>query len=171
LTVLDPGDAAGRATENENRRRRAPRAPDSVPAAAERNLAVTDTCSPAANGRAGEKAVPCPAGCALNLPAWTPLREPTTLTAASSPGATAGNTTFVPGAASGVPGNGNTSSPCETELGAAFEERAVAGARPLTHNARPAAPTAADAHAAASRRGRHRPLAVNLDMNTPRPPL
>jgi hypothetical protein len=49
---------AGRATENENASRRAPGAPDAAPAATERKLAVTETRSPAANGRFGENAVP-----------------------------------------------------------------------------------------------------------------
>src|SRR5437764_12539846 len=120
---------AGRATENENASRRAPGAPDAAPAATERKFAVTETRSPAANGRLGENAVPRPAGWALNRPACTPVRDPTTFTDAIWPGETAGKSTLVPGAASGVPGNGNTSSPREDELGAPLKERAAAGAK------------------------------------------
>jgi hypothetical protein len=71
---------AGRATENENASRREPGAPDAAPAATERKLAVTETRSPATNGRRGTNAVPRPSGCALNRPACTPLRDPTTRT-------------------------------------------------------------------------------------------
>jgi hypothetical protein len=112
----------GRATVNENSSLRAPGAPDAAAAATERRFAVTETRSPAANGRLGENAVPWPPGCALNRPACTPVRDPTTFTDAICPGETAGKSTLVPAAASGVPGNGNTSSPCEDELRAAFEE-------------------------------------------------
>ena len=71
---------AGRATENENASRREPGAPDAAPAATERKLAVTETRSPATNGRRGTNAIPRPSGCALNRPACTPLRDPTTRT-------------------------------------------------------------------------------------------
>jgi hypothetical protein len=70
----------GRATENENASRREPGAPDAAPAATERKLAVTETRSPATNGRRGTNADPRPPGCALNRPACTPLRDPTTRT-------------------------------------------------------------------------------------------
>jgi hypothetical protein len=56
--VLCAETPPGRATENENASRRAPGAPDAAPAATERKLAVTETRSPAANGRFGENAVP-----------------------------------------------------------------------------------------------------------------
>ena len=78
--LADAGRLAGRATEKENSSRRAPRAPEAVPAAAERRLAETETRSPGVNGRVGEKAVPWSPGCALNRPVWRPLREPTTVT-------------------------------------------------------------------------------------------
>jgi hypothetical protein len=56
------------------------------------------------------------------------VRDPTTFTDAIWPGETAGKSTLVPGAASGVPGNGNTSSPREGEEAreALFCERAAA---------------------------------------------
>jgi hypothetical protein len=56
------------------------------------------------------------------------VRDPTTFTDAIWPGETAGKSTLVPGAASGVPGNGNTSRPCEGEEAreALFCERAAA---------------------------------------------
>jgi hypothetical protein len=106
---------AGRATENEKWSRRAFGAPEAVPAALERRLAVTETRSPATNGRLGENAVPWLSGCALSRPACIPLRDPTTLTDAIWSGETAGKSTLVAAEASGVPGNGNTSSPCDAE--------------------------------------------------------
>lgn len=112
-----PGTLAGRSTENEKASRREPGAPDAAPAATERKFAVTETRSPEANWRLGENAVPRPSGCALKVPAWTPLRDPTTFTETSWLGETAGKSTLVPGDASGVPGNGNTSSPCKYEAG------------------------------------------------------
>ena len=147
---------AGRPTENENSRRRAPGAPDAVPAAARRSLTVTKTRSPAANGRATENAVPRWWGCALSRPACKPLRDPTTLTDAIWFGETAGRSTLVPGAASGVPGNGNTSSPCEDEPVIAFEERAPAGAGAASPRVKIAVAVASSAipPAARIRRGR-----------------
>src|SRR5689334_10008154 len=50
-------------------------------------------------------------------PAWRPLCEPTTLTAAIAAGEAARNSISVPGEASGVPGNGSTSRPASTETG------------------------------------------------------
>src|SRR5581483_7539274 len=119
---------AGRATVNENASRREPAAPEAAPAVTERKFAVTETCSPATNGCLGENAAPWPAGCALNRPACTPLRDPTTFTEAIWPGETAGKSISVPDGASGVPGNGSTSSAREG-FEVPPEERAAAGAR------------------------------------------
>ena len=80
LDSLVAATLAGRATENENASRREPGAPDAAPAATERKLAVTETRSPATNGRRGTNAIPRPSGCALNRPTCTPLRDPTTRT-------------------------------------------------------------------------------------------
>jgi hypothetical protein len=57
-SVVPAETLAGSSTENENASRRAPGAPDAAPAATERKFAVTETRSPAANGRFGENAVP-----------------------------------------------------------------------------------------------------------------
>jgi hypothetical protein len=156
---------AGRATENENTSRREPAAPDAAPAAADRKLAVTETRSPATNGRRGENAVPRPSGCALNRPTCTPLRDPTTRTDATSPGKTAGKSTLVPGAASGVPGNGNTSNPREDEWGALLEESAAAGAKAPLPRTAPAAPATTEAQATA--RMRERGARPKPDLETP----
>src|SRR2546421_10021133 len=75
-----PAVIAGRAMENEKLICFAPGAPDAVPAVADRKVAVTETRSPAENGRLGEKAVPWPAGWALRCPACRPLRDPTAVT-------------------------------------------------------------------------------------------
>src|SRR5207249_2591879 len=119
-----------------------PGAPEAAPAAADRNVAVTETRSPAEKGWRGENAVPLPAGWALKRPACWPLREPTTLTAPISPGETAGKSMSVPGEASGVPGKGNTSSPCSEKLDALAEERATAGDRKPLAAARTSPPRA-----------------------------
>src|SRR5436309_6610778 len=58
----DPVTVAGQATENEKLTCFFPGAPEAVPAVADRNVAVTETCSPGENGRSGENAVPWPAG-------------------------------------------------------------------------------------------------------------
>jgi hypothetical protein len=74
-------------------------------------------------------AVPWPAGWAVKRPASKPLREPTTETLLISEGATAGKSMFVPGAASGVPGKGSTSSAAdETVRRGALECAATATA-------------------------------------------
>ena len=106
---LCPATLAGRATENEKLICFAPGAPEAVPAAGERNAAVTETRSPGENGRSGVNAVPWPAGWALRRPACRPLREPTTETLLTCARVTAGKSIFVPGAAAGVPGKGSTS--------------------------------------------------------------
>jgi hypothetical protein len=91
------------------------------------------------------------------------VRDPTTFTDAIWPGETAGKSTLVPGAASGVPGNGNTSSPREDALGTPFEELAAAGARAPLPTATPAAAATTDAQAAARIRDRRACPKTDLD--------
>ena len=119
---------AGAAIWNEKRKLRAPGAPAAAAAAFERSAAVTETRSPATNWRTGANWVPRPPGCALRVPAWGPLREPTTRTETSWAGASAGKSMRVAGGASGVPGKGSTSRPPEASGRARWKLAARAGA-------------------------------------------
>ena len=96
-------------------------APEAVPAAGELSAARTDTRSLAVNARSGTNALPRPSGNPINRPVCEPLRDPLTVTALSSEGASAGKPICDPGEASGVPGNGNTSRPRGVESGGGVE--------------------------------------------------
>src|SRR5436309_2333943 len=107
---------AGRAISNDQRRLDEPEARLAVAAVGERSAAVTVIRSPGLKGRAGEKALPWPAGWALRWPACSPLRDPTAVTKAIWPGEAAGKMTSVAGLASGAPGKGSTSRPWEVDF-------------------------------------------------------
>ena len=68
--------------------------------------ALTLTLSPAANGLAGTKLAPSPSECALIVPAWTLVFEPTTFTPRQLVGATPRKLISLWAEASGVPANG-----------------------------------------------------------------
>ena len=98
--------ATGSATRNVKPRLLAPGAPDAVAAAAEVSRAPTLTNSPSEKGWSGTKAVPALSGSSVRRPAWSPLREPWTLTEARSGGLRAEKMIDEVGEASGVPGKG-----------------------------------------------------------------
>lgn len=76
--------------------------PEAVPAAGELSAARTDTRSLAVNARSGTNALPRPSGNPINRPVCEPLRDPLTVTALSSEGASAGKPICDPGEASGL---------------------------------------------------------------------
>ena len=110
---------------------------------------VTVTRSPSANGRAGTKLAPSPCEYAAQAPACAPVREPTTLTALSSPDGTPRKLICVCGEASRLPGSGDTVTDpsCSAEL---FEARRVARRRRVCATAtRPCASTEPQGRASA----------------------
>ena len=94
---------------------------EAVPATGELSAARTDTRSLAVNARSGTNALPRPSGNPINRPVCDPLRDPLTVTALSSEGASAGKPICDPGEASGVPGGGAGVRPRVVESGGAVE--------------------------------------------------